>query len=88
MYKFFSHIYQNGKQFISLILSKNTKKSYKKELVKGIKILFKKKKKKNSGIMAANNRKTFLNMKKKDWLSIEKNILKKGKTLCNNFQAI
>ena len=35
--------------------------------------------------MVANDRKTFLNMKKKDWLSIEKNILKKGKTLCNNF---
>lgn len=38
--------------------------------------------------MVAKNIQTVLNMKNKKWLNTEKTILKCGKTLRNNFQAI
>lgn len=48
-----------------------------KRLVKGIKIVLKKKNKKSNS-MVVNYIKTFPNMKKKDWLRIKKMIMQKS----------
>ena len=76
---YFSHIW-NGQQFFSYILSKKQRKATKKAWEK-----YQKKKNRQYGCEVWENLPE--NEKKKGWLSIEKVIIKCGKTLCNNFQT-
>ena len=70
--KFFSYIYKCLKIYQQNI--KKIKKSYKKKLIKDIK-MFPKKKKKKSNNMAVNITKMSQKLKNKSLLSIEKNII-------------
>ena len=58
-----------------LNIIKKIKKGYKKRLVKDVKIFLKAEEKKNNNMMV-NIIKISQKMKKKSWLSIEKNIIK------------
>ena len=63
------------------------KERLQKKLVKDIKIFLTKKKKKSNN-MVMNITKNFSKMKKINWLTIEKNIIKRVKTLYYNYKKV
>ena len=75
-----------SKNFLANYYQEN-KERLQKKLVKDIKIFLTKKKKKSNN-MVMNITKNFSKMKKINWLTIEKNIIKRVKTLYYNYKKV
>lgn len=70
LYKYFLSYIKMSQDLSNKYRKKKKKKVFKKKLMKGINIFLKEKKKCNN--MVANNKKIFLSIRNKTWLSIEK----------------